>query len=67
VVASSLTNSEQRSLNGIPGLGQVPLLNHITATNTLEDESDELLLVITPHIVSTARTGSGPEIWLSGR
>ncbi|HVO61864.1 MAG TPA: hypothetical protein VMT53_13075 [Terriglobales bacterium] len=67
VVASSLTNSEQRSLSGIPGLGQVPLLNKMTATNTLEEDSDELLLVITPHIVSTARTGSGSEIWLSGR
>jgi hypothetical protein len=64
VVASALTNSEQRSLSGIPGLGEVPLLNKITASNTLQDNSDELLLVITPHIVSTARTGSGPEIWL---
>jgi type II secretory pathway component GspD/PulD (secretin) len=64
VVASALTNSEQRSLSGIPGLGEVPLLNKITASNTLQDNSDELLLVITPHIVSAARTGSGPEIWL---
>jgi hypothetical protein len=67
VVASSLTHTEQRSLAGIPGLGQVPLLNKITASNTLEDDSDELLLVITPHVMSETRTGAGPEIWLSGR
>jgi Flp pilus assembly secretin CpaC len=67
VVASSLTHTEQRSLSGIPGLGEVPLLNKITASNTLEDDSDELLLVITPHIVSMTQTGSGPEIWLSGK
>lgn len=67
VVASSLTHTEQRSISGIPGLGQIPLLNQISASNTLEDDSDELLLVITPHIVSMTRTGSGPEIWLSGK
>ena len=67
VVASALTHTEQRSLSGIPGLGQIPLLNKISASNTLEDDSDELLLVITPHIVSATKTGSGPEIWLNGK
>jgi general secretion pathway protein D len=67
VVASSLTRTEQRSLSGIPGLGDIPLLNKISASNTLEDDSDELLLVITPHIVSATQTGSGPEIWLNAR
>lgn len=67
VVASALTHTEQRSLAGIPGLGQIPLLNKISASNTLEDDSDELLLVITPHILSASPTGSGPEIWLNGR
>lgn len=67
VVASVLTHTEQRSLAGIPGLGQIPLLNKISASNTLEDDSDELLLVITPHILSASPTGSGPEIWLNGR
>ena len=67
VVASALTHTEQRSLSGIPGFGDIPLLNKITASNTLEDDSDELLVVITPHILDAARAGSGPEIWLSGR
>ena len=67
VVASSLSRTEQRSLSGIPGLGQIPLLNKIAASNTLEDDSDELLLVITPHIEIASPTGSGPEIWLSGQ
>ncbi|MBV8891778.1 MAG: hypothetical protein JO266_07385 [Acidobacteria bacterium] len=67
VVASSISRTEQRSLSGIPGFGEIPLLNKITASNTLEDDSDELLLVITPHIVSASPTSYGPEIWLSAR
>ena len=67
VVTGSISHTEQLSLSGIPGLGQVPLLNKMTATNSQEDDEDELLLVITPHIVSGQPGGSGPEIWMSGK
>jgi hypothetical protein len=67
VVAGQISNTEQRSLSGIPGLGQVPGLNKISASNSLENDEDEILLVITPHIVSGNPGGSGPEIWLPGK
>jgi Flp pilus assembly secretin CpaC len=67
VVAGSISYTEQRSLSGIPGLGQMPGLSKITASNTQEDDEDEILLVITPHIVSGEPTGPGPEIWLTGK
>jgi type II secretory pathway component GspD/PulD (secretin) len=51
------------ALSGIPGLGQVPGLNRITATNSKQIEDDELLLVITPHI-TTRGTGVASEIYL---
>lgn len=63
VVAGSISRTEQRSLSGIPGLGQVPLLNKVYASNSQTQDEDELLLVITPHIVSGAAEGSS-EIWL---
>jgi len=63
VVAGQVTRSETRSLSGIPGLGQVPGLNKVTATNSKQYEYDELLVVITPHITSRSM-GQASEIYL---
>jgi general secretion pathway protein D len=64
VVAGAVSRTEQRSLSGIPGLGNVPLLNKVTANNTKENDEDELLIVIVPHIVGEAASGSS-EVWMS--
>jgi Flp pilus assembly secretin CpaC len=64
VVASSLTVSEMLSMTGIPGLGAIPGLNKIATTNSKTQEEDELLIVITPHIVSL-EPGQNAEVWLS--
>ena len=63
VVAGSVSQSEQLSLNGIPGLGVVPGINKIMVTNTKMDETDELLVVITPHVVDLS-PGQSTEVWL---
>jgi len=63
VVAGAVSQSEQLSLNGIPGLGGVPGINKIMTSNSKMDETDELLLVITPHVVAPPRSQS-TEIWL---
>jgi type II secretory pathway component GspD/PulD (secretin) len=63
VVAGQVTHSETFALSGIPGLGQVPGLNKITATNSKQLEYDELLLVITPHITNRS-TGQASEVYL---
>ena len=65
VVAGQITSTEQRSLSGIPGLGQIPLLKALTASNTKENDEDEMLVVITPHIISMAETRD-TEIWMTG-
>jgi hypothetical protein len=51
VVAGQITRSETRDLSGIPGLSQIPGLNKLAGVNEKEFEYDELLVVITPHIV----------------
>jgi hypothetical protein len=63
VVASSLTISEQLSMTGIPGLGAIPGLNKLATTNSKTTEQDELLIVITPHIVNL-EPSQNAEIWL---
>jgi hypothetical protein len=63
VVAGSLSQSEQLSLNGIPGLGTIPGINKIMVSNSKVDETDELLVVITPHVVDLS-PGQSVEVWL---
>ena len=63
VVAGQVSHSETLALTGIPGLGEVPGLNKITATNSKETEDDELLIVLTPHITNRS-TGQSSEVYL---
>jgi len=65
VVAGSVSRTEQRSLSGIPGFGQVPGLNKVMATNQKEEDDDELLIVITPHVISGADANPRSEIWMT--
>src|SRR5882762_6950189 len=65
VVAGQITQSEQHSLSGIPGLGQVPVVGRTANSNTTQKDSNELLVVITPHIISIAEAPES-EIWMTG-
>jgi hypothetical protein len=64
VVAGAVSHTEQRSLTGLPGMGDVPGLNRIMASNSKEVDDDELLLVITPRVISEANRSARTEIWL---
>jgi general secretion pathway protein D len=64
VVAGAVTRSEQRSMNGIPGLGDVPGLNQVMASNSKQEEEDELLIVLTPHVISQSTRNAATEVWL---
>jgi len=64
VIAGTVSSTEQRSLNGIPGLGQVPGLNQVMSTNVKQDSDDELLVVITPHVLATAEHPQDARIWM---
>jgi type II secretory pathway component GspD/PulD (secretin) len=65
VVAGEITSTEQHSLSGIPGIGTLPGLSAVVSSNTKEKDEDELVVVLTPHIISMANTPS-LEIWMTG-
>jgi general secretion pathway protein D len=65
VIAGSVSHSEQRSLNGIPGLGSVPGLNKVVTTNSKEEADDELLIVITPRVISRGTLEQSSEVWMT--
>jgi general secretion pathway protein D len=63
VVAGSVSRDEQRGMNGIPGLGGVPGLNKIMTSNSKQEDESELLITITPHVISA--TGQrATYVWL---
>ncbi len=59
-VAGSMTRSEQRSVTGIPGLGKLPAAGRLFSTEHKESADDELLISITPRIISQPRGAAEP-------
>ena len=64
VVAGEITTNDQFSMSGIPGVASIPGLNQGLADNTRMKEDDELLIIITPHIVAD-RSRSTEAIWVT--
>jgi type II secretory pathway component GspD/PulD (secretin) len=64
VVAGEITTNDQLSMAGIPGLAAVPGLNQVASDNTRMKEDDELLILITPHVVAN-RNLATDEIWVT--
>jgi general secretion pathway protein D len=64
VVAGEVSQTDTLSMSGIPGLGALPLLNQAMVNNTKQSETDELMIVITPHVVANFNRAT-PEIWVS--
>jgi general secretion pathway protein D len=64
VVAGEISRTDTFSMSGIPGLGAIPLLNQAMVNNTKQENDDELMVVITPHVLANT-LGTAPEIWIS--
>jgi general secretion pathway protein D len=64
VVAGEISRTDTRSMSGIPGLGAVPLLNQAMVNNTKEEDTDELMIILTPHVLANFNRTT-PEIWVS--
>ena len=63
-VAGEVSRTDTISMSGIPGLGFFPLLNQAMVNNTKQEDDDELMIVITPHVLSDVNRLT-PEIWIS--
>jgi hypothetical protein len=63
-VAGEVSNSDVKSMSGIPGLGSIPGLNMAMVSNTKQIDYDELMIAITPHVISNFDRTTN-EIWLS--
>jgi general secretion pathway protein D len=63
VVAGEVTTNDVRSMAGIPAVADIPGLNLALTDTTRQKEYDELLIMITPHVVAN-RALETKEIWL---
>ena len=51
VLGGLITRTETMNVNGIPGLAQVPLFRYLFSDNSNSIQDQEVLIVLTPHIV----------------
>ncbi|HEY8670320.1 MAG TPA: secretin N-terminal domain-containing protein, partial [Terriglobales bacterium] len=51
MMGGMLEDSQTRSLSGIPGLAQIPLLKYLFGQTTVEHSETETVFVLIPHIV----------------
>lgn len=63
VVASSISSTEMKIITGIPGISSIPGLNQLASSTSKSEDREELLIVITPHIMSLEPKQS-TEVWL---
>jgi general secretion pathway protein D len=64
VVAGQITTNDQLSMSGIPGIASIPGLTQAVSDNTRMKEEDELLILITPHVLANRNRGTD-EIWVT--
>src|ERR1700736_1632243 len=53
VLAGLIQDSDTRTANSIPGLGDIPVLGRLFGTHHTDREKDEIVLSITPRIIRT--------------
>jgi general secretion pathway protein D len=63
VVAGEITTNDQRSMEGIPAIAEIPGINLLFSDTTKMKEDDELLIVMTPHIIANRGLTTSP-IWV---
>ncbi len=51
ILAGLITKTDTKQLNGWPGLARVPILGHLFSDDNRSSDDDEVLMILTPHIV----------------
>lgn len=53
VLGGLISDTESNTSNHIPGLGDLPILGRLFGSNGTKNNKDEIVLLITPHIIRT--------------
>jgi general secretion pathway protein D len=65
ILAGLIQDSDTRTANSIPLIGDIPILSHLFGTHHSDREKDEIVLSITPRIIraQTRPSGDMTEFW----
>jgi general secretion pathway protein D len=67
VLAGLITDEDRKSAQRVPGLGDLPIIGRLFATERKDGSKTEVILLITPHIVrNLARPGASSMEFTSG-
>ncbi len=64
VVAGMVTESDEKTLAGLPFFSTIPGLGLFSSQQSKQQESDELLILITPYVIRSRERDEAPEIWV---
>jgi general secretion pathway protein D len=59
LIGGIMENQETKALTGIPGLSQIPILKYLFSQTNTEHQEDEIVFVLTPHIIRGAEMTAG--------
>jgi len=62
VLGGILEDQQTKSLSGIPGLAQIPILKYLFSQTTTEHQEDEIVFVLVPHIIRGPETSRNAEL-----
>lgn len=62
-VLGAVTQSEQRSLRGLPVFGRIPVLGRLGSSETKDVQENQLLILVTPYVLSVPQPAP-QNIWL---
>jgi general secretion pathway protein D len=51
ILGGLIERIETKNINGIPGLGEIPMFRYPFSDNSKEVQDDEILILLTPHII----------------
>jgi general secretion pathway protein D len=64
-IAGVVTESDQRSVDGLPTFAEIPGFGLLVSQHSRMEADDELMILLTPHVVREAGRTDAPPIWLT--
>ena len=51
ILGGLIERDQIKNINGIPGIGEIPMFRYLFSNNSNEVEDNEVLIVLTPHVI----------------